>query len=72
MAKRPSSKPYELHGATLKTSNIWQAAQLLTRISKLESIIAQTNTEPDNDQENDQNAGNTNRNHKALKRPKRG
>jgi hypothetical protein len=49
-----------------------QAAQLLTRISKLEAMVAQANTEPDEDQEDDQDAGNTNRNHKALKRPKRG
>ena len=49
-----------------------QAAQLLTRLSKLEAMIAQASTEADEDQEDDQDAGNTNRNHKALKRPKRG
>jgi hypothetical protein len=46
------------------------AAQLLTRLSKLEAMVSQADTEPD-DQENDHDAGNSNRNHKALKRPKK-
>jgi hypothetical protein len=44
-------------------------AQLLTRISALEAAISQEETDGD-DQENDQSAGNTNRNHNALKRVK--
>jgi hypothetical protein len=48
-----------------------QAAQLLTKISKLEAMVSQADTEQEEDQENDQDAGNSNRNHEALKRPKK-
>jgi hypothetical protein len=34
-------------------------------------MVSQADTEQEEDQENDQDAGNSNRNHEALKRPKK-
>jgi hypothetical protein len=65
------SKLEALRAARGDKKDTRQAAQLLTRHSKLEAMVSQTNTENDNEPENEQHAGNSNRNHKALKRPKR-
>jgi hypothetical protein len=46
-------------------------AQLLTKISALEKRVSQAETKQEEGDENNQDAGNANRNHKALKKPKR-
>ena len=48
------------------------AASLKAQIACLEAKISQTSLAENDNEENDQDAGNTNRSHKALKKPKRG
>jgi hypothetical protein len=48
-----------------------QASQLLTKIADLERRVSQAEI-TDGGDENDEEAGNANRNHKALKKPRRG
>jgi hypothetical protein len=59
-----------------QTRHTVYTAQLLTKMAALEKKVSQADTESQGGEENDQDAGNAagnaNRNHKALKKPKRG